>query len=64
LAGIDTKLSWLLSGGLNAENVGRAVGASGAKIVDTSSGVETAPGKKSPEKIEEFVEAARNARLG
>ena len=64
LAGMDTSLSWLLSGGLNAENVGSAVRVSGATMVDTSSGVEIAPGKKTPEKIEAFVEAARNATLG
>lgn len=61
LSGCDVRLPWLLAGGLNAENVGRAVRASGAKIVDTSSGVETSPGRKSPEMIREFIRAARNA---
>ncbi len=61
LSGIDTEIPWLLSGGITAENVARAVRASGAKMVDTSSGVEIAPGKKSPEKIKEFIDAARNA---
>ena len=60
LAGFDPNLSWLLSGGLNAENVCRAVKVSGAKMVDTSSGVEVAPGMKSPEKIEEFINAAQS----
>ncbi len=31
--------------------------------VDVSSGVETAPGVKSPEKIVAFIEAARSARF-
>lgn len=63
LAGIDPSLSWFLSGGLNAENVRRAVQVSGAKMVDVSSGVEVSPGTKAPEKIEEFIAAARSAAL-
>ncbi|MBU6471769.1 MAG: phosphoribosylanthranilate isomerase [Alphaproteobacteria bacterium] len=53
---------WLLAGGLNAGNVARAIAASGAPGVDTSSGVEAAPGKKSAELIREFVAAARGAQ--
>jgi len=54
---------WLLAGGLNAENVARAVSISGAPGVDVSSGVETAPGVKNPEMIRTFVENARNAQF-
>jgi phosphoribosylanthranilate isomerase len=54
---------WLLAGGLNAENVARAAAISGAPGVDVSSGVETAPGVKSPEMIRAFVENARNAQF-
>jgi len=61
LSGRSVGLPWMLAGGLNAENVGRAVRASGAQMVDASSGVETAPGKKSPQMIADFVKAARNA---
>jgi phosphoribosylanthranilate isomerase len=50
-----------LAGGLNPENVARAITVSGAQLVDASSGVEDAPGRKSPEKIAAFVAAARNA---
>jgi phosphoribosylanthranilate isomerase len=50
-----------LAGGLNPENVARALRVSGAQFVDASSGVEDAPGRKSPEKIAAFVTAARNA---
>jgi phosphoribosylanthranilate isomerase len=53
---------WLLAGGLNAENVARAIATSGAPGVDVSSGVETAPGKKSAELIAAFVANARAAR--
>jgi phosphoribosylanthranilate isomerase len=54
---------WLLAGGLNAENVARAVSISGALGVDVSSGVETAPGVKNPEMIRTFIENARNAQF-
>jgi phosphoribosylanthranilate isomerase len=52
---------WFLAGGLTPENVARAIRASGAALVDTSSGVEDAPGLKNPEKIAGFVKAARGA---
>ena len=61
LSGQRIPLPWFLAGGLNPGNVGRAIRASGAEIVDTSSGVEIAPGKKSRQLIAEFVKAARNA---
>lgn len=54
---------WFLAGGLNPENVGRAIAASNALGVDVSSGVETAPGMKSAEMIEQFVVAARNSQI-
>jgi phosphoribosylanthranilate isomerase len=50
---------WLLAGGLNPENVGRAIAVSGAKLVDVSSGVESAPGVKSESLVADFVTAAR-----
>ncbi len=50
---------WLLSGGLNPDNVGEAISASGAALVDVSSGVETAPGLKDAAKIAQFLAAAR-----
>ncbi len=52
---------WLLSGGLTAENVGEAIRASGARAVDVSSGVESAPGVKNPLRIAAFIAAARAA---
>jgi len=55
---------WLLAGGLNAENVARAIRACEAPGVDVSSGVEIAPGTKSPDMIAAFVSAARNAQYG
>ena len=50
---------WLLAGGLNPQNIGRAIAVSGANMVDVSSGVESAPGLKSPDRIAEFVAAAK-----
>lgn len=50
---------WLLAGGLDAENVARAIATAEAPGVDVSSGVETARGVKSEEMIHAFVEAAR-----
>ena len=53
---------FLLSGGLNPENVARAIRLTGAPIVDVSSGVESAPGKKDLGLIRKFIEAAKAAR--
>ena len=50
---------WFLAGGVTAANVGEAVRQSGAKALDISSGVETAPGVKSAERIRQFLKAAR-----
>jgi phosphoribosylanthranilate isomerase len=52
---------WLLSGGLNPENVAEAMAASGADLVDVSSGVESAPGLKDATRIAAFLAAARAA---
>lgn len=49
---------WLLAGGLTVETMADAVAASGAREVDVSSGVETAPGVKSIAKITRFLEKA------
>ncbi|HTP76722.1 MAG TPA: phosphoribosylanthranilate isomerase [Rhizomicrobium sp.] len=54
---------WLLAGGLDPENVARAIRTSGAPGVDVSSGVETAPGQKSADLISRFVANARSAQF-
>lgn len=51
----------IASGGLNEKTVGEVVKAVRPWAVDVSSGVEAEFGKKSREKIEAFVEAARSA---
>jgi phosphoribosylanthranilate isomerase len=53
--------AWGLAGGLDAANVGAAIRATGAPLVDVSSGVESAPGIKDVAKIAAFVRAARGA---
>ena len=53
----------ILAGGLNPLNVGIAMRQVRPYGVDVSSGVEQAPGVKSPEMIEKFVAAARVAAL-
>jgi phosphoribosylanthranilate isomerase len=50
---------WFLAGGLNPGNVARAVALSGAAMVDVASGVESAPGVKSAERIAQFIAATR-----
>jgi phosphoribosylanthranilate isomerase len=50
---------FILSGGLNAGNVAQALATTRAPAVDVSSGVERAPGEKDPDKIREFILAAR-----
>jgi phosphoribosylanthranilate isomerase len=58
MAGAEVGRPWLLAGGLTAANVREAIQASGADLVDVSSGVETSPGLKDPQLIAQFLAAA------
>lgn len=60
LRGWTAPAPWILAGGLTPETVGPAIAASGARAVDVSSGVETAPGRKDPARIRAFIAAARS----
>jgi phosphoribosylanthranilate isomerase len=51
----------ILSGGLNAQNVGRAIGAVSPHAVDVCSSVESKPGVKDHRAIKDFVVAVRAA---
>jgi phosphoribosylanthranilate isomerase len=61
LENVDPGVPFMLSGGLDAGNLGEALRITRAPGVDVSSGVERAPGEKDPDKIRAFVRAAREA---
>lgn len=61
LADLDVGRPVMLSGGLDADNVSQALQTVRVDGVDVSSGVEDAPGVKSPARIRAFVAAARQA---
>ena len=59
LENLELGLPFMVSGGLNAENVAEAVRVTRAGGVDVSSGVERTSGVKDPEMIRAFIRAAR-----
>jgi phosphoribosylanthranilate isomerase len=61
LDGLDPQLDVMLSGGLDPANVAQAIGRTRVRAVDVSSGVETRPGEKDPDRIRAFIAAARAA---
>jgi phosphoribosylanthranilate isomerase len=61
LAGRRFQRPWFLAGGLDPWNVAEAARASGAPLVDVSSGVERGPGLKDPALIAAFLDAVRRA---
>jgi len=64
LKNLDPRVPFMLSGGLNRDNVAEAIEVTGAGGVDVSSGVESVPGEKSPDLIRGFVRTARGTLDG
>jgi phosphoribosylanthranilate isomerase len=61
VAGWRGPLAWGLAGGLTPDNAAEAVRLTGAPLIDTSSGVESAPGVKDSGRIAAFARAVRSA---
>lgn len=59
LAGRPHGKPWMLSGGLDADNVAEAIRIARPPAVDVSSGVEFEPGRKNPAAIKAFLDAAK-----
>lgn len=59
---LAARRSVMLAGGLTAANIGEAVAAVRPWGVDVSSGVEAAPGVKSPDRLREFFAALSGVR--
>ena len=58
-ADLAAQREMFLAGGLTPDNVARAIALSGAKQVDVSSGVESAPGVKDAARIRDFINATK-----
>ena len=59
LRGFRSARPWMLSGGLNAANIGAALAVLQPDAIDVSSGVESARGQKDPALIEDFIRTVR-----
>ena len=64
LENLKLAVPFIVSGGINVENVAEAARITGASGVDVSSGVESAPGKKDIALIRAFIAAARAGNAG
>ena len=60
LKNINLNFNWILSGGLDYNNVKKAISITNAKAVDVSSGVEERKGIKSTELIKKFCNSVYN----
>lgn len=63
MRGFECETPWFLSGGLNPSNVASAIAATGAPMVDVSSGVESAVGVKDLALIKSFINAAKGEKV-
>lgn len=60
---LDPNVDYMLSGGLNRDNIADALRETGARGIDVSSGVESAPGVKDLDKMDEFFAAVERASV-
>lgn len=60
ISGRRWPVPWMLAGGLMPGNVAEAIRLTGARQLDVSSGIETAPGVKDPAMMRDFVSAAKS----
>ncbi len=60
MTGYSGDAPWFLAGGITSQNVAEAVALSGARLVDVSSAVESAPGIKDPALISSFLQAVKS----
>ncbi|QLF68872.1 phosphoribosylanthranilate isomerase [Peteryoungia desertarenae] len=63
LRSLDESVDYMLSGGLNSDNLEEALRETGARGIDVSSGVESAPGVKNLKKMDEFFAAVDRASM-
>ncbi|WP_159952821.1 phosphoribosylanthranilate isomerase [Rhizobium sp. 18065] len=61
LSSLDESVNYMLSGGLNKDNIADALRETGARGIDVSSGVESAPGVKDLQMMDEFFAAVADA---
>ena len=60
LKGYYSQKEWILAGGLNIENIAKALKITKAKFIDVSSGVEKSRGEKCQKKIRSFIKHVKN----
>ena len=56
----EPKKKWMLAGGLNINNIEKAIKISNPPAIDISSGVEISKGIKDPDMIKNFITKCRN----
>jgi phosphoribosylanthranilate isomerase len=61
LRSLDESVNYMLSGGLNKDNIADALSETGARGIDISSGVESAPGIKDLQMMDDFFAAVAEA---
>ena len=61
LRSLDDSIDYMLSGGLNKDNIGEALVMTGARAIDISSGVESVPGVKDLALMDAFFDAVEAA---